>query len=233
MEEVARGFTLMELVIVIALLGVLFLLFFWVYPKQIQKTNDARKKEDLDKLRVVLQEYYSDNKCFPKRLECGESFSPYLEIVPCDPETGLSYRFVPEPDADCPQWYKIYTELKVEDDPVIDNIGCSSGCGPIGEETTYNYGVCSSNVRVGETFTTSSWSREECPIVTSCFDVHCNVVSEEDPDFHPDKVCSNTWFCDTNCNGLCWQCPSEGCQEDDDGDGVPDNAVPIEEKQCH
>jgi prepilin-type N-terminal cleavage/methylation domain-containing protein len=219
-----QGFTLMELLIVVALLGILLVVLLWAYPAQIGKANDAKRKEDLDKLRIALQEYYSDKHCFPTTLECGQSFSPYLDVIPCDPN-GSSYIYLPQ-TADCAQWFKIYTNLQEKSDPVIKLVGCDKGCGP---DKKSNYGVSSTNVAVGEPSASAPPSPSpspECSTRTGCFAKQCNsIVSQE-------YKCPTVYFCDDNCSGGCWDCPAGGCSEEVGVDGLPINSFAIAEKQC-
>lgn len=111
-----RGFTLMELLIVVALLAILLIaiLISLNARGQIEKANDARRKRDLATLQRALEDWYNDKGCFPMAHEicydtplnvcravktvssrichvCGTangspSFSPYLTKLPCDPE---------------------------------------------------------------------------------------------------------------------------------------------------
>jgi len=234
-----QGYTLLELLIVMALLGILLALLFWIYPKQINKAYDARKKEDLDKLRIALQEYYNDHQCYPKDLQCGQDFSPYLETIPCDPKTGLSYQYIPESEVDCPGWFRLYTSLDLEEDPVIEKLGCVGGVDPTGEGIVYNYGVSSTNVNVCEHFLTSSpppapsagqsptpSASPTCSLYTSCFGKQCNVID-------PTETSCQVYFCNGNCNGVCWACPPGGCTQPTGEDGTPGDSFAIAEKQCY
>lgn len=77
---------------------------------------------------------------------CGKNsnsppFSPYLSQLPCDPlSSQKEYLY----DFDCastppdPQWFRIYTQLAIENDPDIKKVGCLAGCGPA-PDFAYNY----------------------------------------------------------------------------------------------
>lgn len=149
-----RGLTMVEVIIVITILALLMLLALSLFPKQIEKARDARRKSDLGKIKVVFEDYYNDNGCYPEQEildDCGgAALAPRLNAVPCDPATGQPYVYVPE--SEC-KGYRIYASLEKGDDPVITELGCdaSDGCGlvnipnapepPTGEDSDYNYGV--------------------------------------------------------------------------------------------
>src|SRR3972149_11995402 len=92
------GFTLIELLIVIAILAILIIISMMSWRLQIEKANDAKKKEGLYRTSQAFEEYFSDNECYPAPdtlQNCGGSeLSPYLDKVPCDPVTKLPYLFI-------------------------------------------------------------------------------------------------------------------------------------------
>jgi len=147
------GFTLFELVIVVGILGVLLVMALANLNPigQMNKARDTRRKGDLNKMQVAFEDYYSDHNCYPTPYptsvsQCRNSFLPYLNKIPCDPN-GKNYDqyAYPGDSATCPQTYAIYTILANKVDPDILAVGCQNGCGPTGN-TVYNYGVWSSNI---------------------------------------------------------------------------------------
>ncbi len=222
------GFTLVEVLITVSLIAILSVIAGLSYRGQVKKANDSKRKKDLSSLKIVLEDYYSDKGCYPAEVEfpeCGESFMPYLNQMPCEPGGKDSYIYVPE-EASCPQYYRFFTQLQNDEDPAIVKVGCSSGCGPGG---AYNWAVCSSNVVCGEVSPGEPVAGPLCEsyLYVACKGASCNVISAGDPDFDPNTECSNTWFCD-DCGG-CFTCPPEkpDCTEYDA------EAIPIEEKQCN
>lgn len=147
------GFTVIELMIVLVILAILILAAIFTYQKQLARGRDARRKTDLSKLQKVLEDYSNDHVCYPEPNEmiCGLDFAPYLHQVPCDPlnNTRYNYMYTYKTTDTCKKWYKIYTKLEDENDPIIAEVGCdaaagcSSGCGP---GCNYNYWVSSPNV---------------------------------------------------------------------------------------
>jgi len=144
------GFTLMELLIVIAILAILMVVGGTNWMAQQKKAFDSRRKGDLAKMKILLENYYNDNGCFPSQGDwttatCNiiPSFSPhYTDNFLCDPESKARYIYVPINDSTgnpC-AGYRLYTNLKNPIDPDIEASGCSHGCGPGG---IHNYGVTS------------------------------------------------------------------------------------------
>lgn len=138
------GFTLIELLVTVAILAVLIVLGFGAFALQRQKGFDARRKSDLAKLKIALEDYYNDKRCYPTKAlmsRCGlTDLRPYLDRVPCDPASKLPYGYVA--DAAC-TYYGIFTSLQDTNDPVIKQLNCSPTCAA---GKTYNYGVTNSGL---------------------------------------------------------------------------------------
>lgn len=136
-----RGLTLVELLIVGSILAVLLTITVLVFlQSQPQRGRDARRKADLSKIQVKLEDYYNDRNCYPFSIY-GDEFKPYMDPISQDPD-GSPYSYYPE-QVTCPSFYRMYTTLEYEKDAIIEKLGCTSGCGPSG---TYTYGVSSANV---------------------------------------------------------------------------------------
>jgi type II secretory pathway pseudopilin PulG len=142
-----RGIALFELLIVIGLIMILMVLAPFTVGSQTRKARDARRKSDLDRVKIALYDYIFDHECFPESLpSCGEKFESggvvYLESMPCD-LNGNPYTYVKQ-NKDCPVWFRIFTKLEYEQDSSIEEVGCNWGCGP---DCEYNYGVTSTNTK--------------------------------------------------------------------------------------
>ena len=145
---------MVELLIVVTILGLLFILTAVNAPSQIKKARDARRKADLQEIKVAFYDYFFDYGCFPEELpECGKDFGsegePYLRDFPCDP-LGNPYVYVitKKGGGKCSQWFRIFTNLEVTADPIIEKIHCQDGCGPDKTDCNYNYGVASTNTQI-------------------------------------------------------------------------------------
>ncbi len=163
----------MEITIVIAILAVLATaLLIVLNPKtQIEKSWDSKKKHELKTMQQSFEDFYNDKNCYPKPTEvcynstqplgdgtstcniCGNNsgspdFSPYLNTLPCDPQSPAKEYLYQVNDQDCPSWYRIYTKLNNSSDPAITEAGCENGCGTAGStpaDYSYSYGLSSPN----------------------------------------------------------------------------------------
>lgn len=138
------GLTLVELMVVMAMVAILAALIIANFTGQVFKGNDAKRKGDLDRIKIAAEEYEKDHNCYPTYITCGvhpdQPIHPYLNNVPCDPVTNASYIYEHDGSETCPVWFRTYTVLQyAKDGSIIDNIG------PGG---LYNYLVTSANAPV-------------------------------------------------------------------------------------
>jgi general secretion pathway protein G len=83
----AAGFTLLELLIVIALIGILAALVVPQFRQTPTKAKEAVLKEDLFTLRDVIDQYFSDKGKYPDSLQSLVE-DGYLRKIPVDPFTN-------------------------------------------------------------------------------------------------------------------------------------------------
>jgi general secretion pathway protein G len=82
-----RGYTLIELVIVVTIIGILLSVAVPFYVKSITRAKESLLKQNLFTLRTVIDEYTFDKKAAPQQLE-DLVREGYLRAVPVDPITG-------------------------------------------------------------------------------------------------------------------------------------------------
>lgn len=152
------GLTMIELLIVIAVIAALIISLMFAVRTQLLKARDARRKADLEKIKVAFENYYNDDQCYPPDdiLEVceGDQLQPYLDKVPCDPAYDLPYCYIPD-GSSCSQSFKVLAPLANHDDPIIEKLLChlDQSCGyeaecaqPSADYSGFNYGVTSGNV---------------------------------------------------------------------------------------
>ncbi len=83
----AAGFTLMELMIVMALIVTLAGVGLGMYGQSTTRAQEAVLKEDLFRMRDALDQYYADKQAYPPSLEALVA-EKYLRAVPKDPFTS-------------------------------------------------------------------------------------------------------------------------------------------------
>jgi general secretion pathway protein G len=82
-----RGYTLIELMIVMAIISILVSIAVPLYQKAILRTKESLLKNNLFTLRTVIDEYTFDKQKAPQSLQDLVS-EGYLRAVPMDPITG-------------------------------------------------------------------------------------------------------------------------------------------------
>lgn len=150
----SSGFTLIELIVVIAILGILAGIGLTSFRTSQMKSRDAKRKSDLEQVQRALEMYMNDYSNYPTSaggkivlpggaLTWGTSEfkdskdTIYIKQLPGDPRGSPEYCYVY--DVGPPIVYKIYATLENSEDPKATlNVNCGAGEG-------YNYGVASPN----------------------------------------------------------------------------------------
>lgn len=84
-----QGFTLIELIIVIAIIGILMSVAVPAYKNHIVRAHEAVLKEDLYTMRNAIDQYTQDKAKAPQDLNELVS-AGYLHLIPKDPFTNSS-----------------------------------------------------------------------------------------------------------------------------------------------
>lgn len=95
----ARGFTLIEMSVVVAIIGILYFTVAPMYGTTILRTRETALKEDLHVMRKVLDQYYKDRGTWPEGIEALVR-DGYIRSIPADPMTGRtdSWKLIPSED---------------------------------------------------------------------------------------------------------------------------------------
>jgi general secretion pathway protein G len=83
----SSGFTLIELMIVMALIVVLAGIGLAVHANSQTRAREAVLKEDLFRMRDAIDQYYADKNSYPQSLDALVS-DKYLRAIPIDPFTN-------------------------------------------------------------------------------------------------------------------------------------------------
>ena len=103
-RKAERGFTLIELMVVAAILIVLAGLGLAQYRNSVIRAREAVLKEDLFRMRDAIDQYYADKGQYPSTLDALVS-DGYVRKIPDDPFTRSSstWQTIPaEPDPNNP-----------------------------------------------------------------------------------------------------------------------------------
>ena len=148
----------MELLIAIAILGILAVVGMGNYFTSLKKGRDARRKSDLEQVQKALEMYYNDHGQYPidsefdLNLSWGEEFTigptTYMTKLPEDPKTSSNYKYYYATDADG-TYFQLYACLENTNDPNRETGGysgtdCDTGC-TVETAPLCNYGISSPN----------------------------------------------------------------------------------------
>lgn len=155
------GFTLLELLVVIVILGILGGLISGNFFTSLKKGRDTKRKADLEQIQRALEMYYEDKRTYPtfaisfgsslcETSGCAAGEKIYMQKLPNDPISSAAYQYLPAGDGTS---YKIFACLE-NDQQILpylssgSSLVCSINCKkPDGTTSTpCLWGVSSSNV---------------------------------------------------------------------------------------
>ncbi len=98
-----RGFTLLELMIVLTIMGILLSIAQPSLRSSIIRAKEAVLKENLYQMRDAIDQYYADNGKYPDQLEdlvTTDRTRSYLRDIPKDPFTNAQDWITVAPEGD-------------------------------------------------------------------------------------------------------------------------------------
>jgi len=94
-----NGFTLIELMVVMAIVGTLLSVVMPRYFEGLKRSEEAVLKEDLKEMRSAIDHYFEDKNTYPASLEVLVT-ERYIKFIPVDPmtESSETWQTVMPPD---------------------------------------------------------------------------------------------------------------------------------------
>lgn len=106
-----RGFTIIELIVSIVVIGILVTIMVVSYKGIQQRSRDSERSSDVTQLKIAIEKYHSEKSSYPAvcsggdGTECAASslatvLSPYLKAIPHDPrpatvaDSATDYRYI-------------------------------------------------------------------------------------------------------------------------------------------
>ncbi len=171
LARTSKAFTLIELLIVIAIIGILMTIIFASFSQAQKNARDGQRKADLQAVAGVLQRFYSDNSVYPSddgsgqirinatctvitsgsarawgtdNIQCTSgTLKTYLKQLPKDPIGTNQYCYTSADD----QHYILYADLEgwgnfdTTGEGVINQFDGINCGGSSGSPGPYNYRV--------------------------------------------------------------------------------------------
>lgn len=164
-KKFSKGFTLVELLVVISILGILASIALVSFRSSQLRGRDAERKSDLKQISNALELYYSDYGKYPddsggSMMACptgtlcvwgsgqfSDGKTIYFKVLPRDPASDQNYYYrIVDPPTN--QKFQLFAYLENTQDPNLISPPTSYLCG--GTTKYCNFALTSSNTKPSE-----------------------------------------------------------------------------------
>jgi len=152
-----RGFTLMELMVVMVIIGILTTIISGNFVQAKLRARDAQRKNDLAQMQRAMEAYYNDHGTYPSfvvaNMAWGAPFTDsatsvtYMNQLPNDPQQPVS-QFSLLVSTDGTKYHLLaHLENDKDEDKTTESNVTTRFCG---SQSYCNYGVTSTNTSLSE-----------------------------------------------------------------------------------
>jgi len=128
MKRKSHGFTLIEILVVIAIMAILMSIIFGSITAARTKSRDNKRLSDVKEIQLALEQYFDANNAYPlsssNTFTASNALAPYVNPLPTDPSSGAGYYYA----SDGNSYFCVGTTLE---DPlpasIVDNANCEAG----------------------------------------------------------------------------------------------------------
>lgn len=96
----SKGFSLIELLVVVAIVAVLSAIVITSMTSSRQKARDAKRISDLAQIQLALEQFFDKCRHYPNGISLTSTYgsycqplSTYISVIPKDPSSGASYDY--------------------------------------------------------------------------------------------------------------------------------------------
>jgi general secretion pathway protein G len=150
MEKNKKGFTLVELLVTMSIIGVLAAIGLGSFNTAQVRGRDAQRKSDLKQISHALELYYSDHGVYPSadliraNVEFTDGKTVYFKKIPADPSPGRNYIYRQVP-SDPNKKFQLFAKLENTEDKDLLTVGTDIIDISCGSSGSCNYSVTSAN----------------------------------------------------------------------------------------
>jgi type II secretion system protein G len=124
-----KGFTLIEFLVVIAIIGILSSVVVASLNTARLKARDAKRIADIKQIQLALEMYNDKNGSYPTALSALTT-AGFISVVPTDPSAGAAYSFGYNPSTS-PTTYHLGATLEDSSNPALSSDrDCVSSANP-------------------------------------------------------------------------------------------------------
>lgn len=141
-QKKSSGFTLIELMVVVAIISILASVGIAVYSGAQKKARDSKRQQEIIEIQKAIEQYYAIKSIYPDNIYDAAQINnaEYFAkgTTPVDPKSSSNYDF-----AKCPppaNKYKLCAKLEILDSGTSDAIpsdGCESAYSTTGGSKDY------------------------------------------------------------------------------------------------
>jgi type IV pilus assembly protein PilE len=92
MMQRASGFTLIEMMVVVAIVSILAAIAIPAYTRYVQRGDLVEATQALSQYRVQMEQYYQDNNTYANGASCGVAYPTLVNFaLTCTLNTGQAY----------------------------------------------------------------------------------------------------------------------------------------------
>lgn len=133
-----KGFTLIELMVSIAIVAILTALIIVNIASSRMKARDAKRVSDIGQLQLALEQYFTKNGVYPTLNQYSTLVPTYISAFPKDPLTNSTADYVYAPDGNNNYDYILSIDLEKATNEGLSTTRYGIDCDPDG--TLYNNG---------------------------------------------------------------------------------------------